>query len=208
MQQILKSITFSVLIHNHAYIALAVGLVLYLVCLFLFFRHKKPVQKFYLAILFLYLSVIASLTFTIMPLDTWHSSAKATAQIIGKIEWIPFVSSANMLKNSIRTGNYGAFIRIIVGNFVVLMPLGVFLPLINPKFRLGRMTVVSILVPVGIEGIQLIGNILMGSAVRYVQVEDVILNGTGCLLAYVVCAGVRSRFRPKTKAKKSTRKAT
>ncbi len=204
MQQMLKSGSFSVLIHNKIGFALVVGLVLYLVSLFLFFRHKRPLQKFYLAILFLYLTVIAFLAITITPPNTWHPSAKATAQIIDKIEWIPFVSSASMLKNSIRTGNYGAFVRIIGGNFVVLMPLGVFLPLINPKLRLGRMTLVAILVPVGIESTQLICNILMGSAVRYVQVEDVILNGVGCLLAYAIFAGLRKRFKPK--AKRSSRR--
>ncbi len=205
MQQILKSGSYSVLIHNPVCIALAAGLVLYLICLFLFFHHKRPLQKFYLAILFLYLTVIAFLAITITPPGTWHPSAKATAQIIDKIEWVPFVSSANMLNHSIRTGNYNAFIRIIGGNFVVLMPLGVFLPLINPKFRLGRMTLVAILVPVGIESTQLICNILMGSAVRYVQVEDVILNGAGCLLAYVIFAGLHKRFKPK--ARKGLRRA-
>lgn len=181
--------------------AMGIGLILYVICLLLFFRRKKPLQKFWLAILFLYLAVVASLTLSINLPGAWHISAKSTALAIKDIQWIPFRSAGNMLRNSILANNYKEFLRIVGGNFIMLMPLGVLIPLINPRFRLGRMTAVAVLVPVGIEGLQLLNNILMGAVFRNVETEDVILNAAGCILAYLIFAGLRRLFQPKHKGR-------
>lgn len=180
---------------------IAAGLIIYLICLILFFRHKKPLQKFFLAILFMYLAVVFNLTISIALPQAWHISAKSTAWAISQIDWVPFESAANILHNSIRIGSFKEFFRVIGGNFVMLMPLGILVPLIHPRIRFGGMFALSILVPVGIEGLQLLNNILSGSATRSVEMEDVILNAAGCLLAYLIFAGVRSLFRPKRKGK-------
>ena len=199
MTKILKTISFSQLSSNPVFVAMAVGLVLYFICLILFFRHKRPLHNFFLALLFMYLSTVWMLTVSIPLPNLWQISAKATARAIAGIEWVPFVSAGNILKNSIRIGNYTEFLRVIGGNFIMLMPLGILVPLINSRFHLGRMIIVAVLVPVGIEGLQLLNNILWGAIFRQVQVEDVILNAAGCLLAYLIFAGVRRLFKPKPK---------
>jgi glycopeptide antibiotics resistance protein len=201
MSKIIKAGSFSSLAVHPVFVAMAVGLVLYFICLILFFRNKRPLQNFYLALLFIYLAVVAMLTVSIPLPGLWRISAKSTAYAISRIEWIPFVSSANILKNSIKIGNFKEFLRVIGGNFIMLMPLGILVPLINPRFRLGHMIAVAILVPVGIEGLQLLNNILLGAASRNVQVEDVIFNAAGCLLAYLIFAGFRRMFKPKRKAR-------
>ncbi|XOQ49233.1 MAG: VanZ like family protein [Eubacteriales bacterium] len=180
------------------------GLIVYLVCLVLFFRRKKPLQKFWLAILFLYLGAVIHLTIPLTLPQSWHIRAKTTAWAISQIQWIPFQSAGNILKNSIRIGSFKEFLRVIGGNFVLLMPLGVLVPLINPRFRLGRMIAVSLLVPIGIEGLQLLHNILAGSVTRSVEMEDVVLNAAGCLTAYLIFAGLRKLFRPKRTTKQRT----
>lgn len=179
---------------------LLAGLIVYILCFILFFRHKKPFQNFWLAILFLYLAVVIDLTIPIT-LPQLHMNAKSTAWAVSQINWIPFQSAGNILKNSIRIGNFKEFFRVIGGNFVLLMPLGVLVPLINPRFRLGRMIAVSLLVPIGIEGLQLLHNILTGSVTRSVEMEDVVLNAAGCLLAYLIFAGLRKLFHPGRTAK-------
>lgn len=176
---------------------MAAGLLVYFVCLPLFFRRKKPMQNFFLAILFMYLAVVFELTISIPLPQHWHINAKATAWAISQIDWIPFESAANILHNSIRIGSFKEFFRVIGGNFIMLMPLGILVPLINPRFRFGRMLALSILVPAGIEGLQLLGNILSGSATRNVEMEDVILNAAGCFFAYLIFAGLRGLFGPK-----------
>jgi glycopeptide antibiotics resistance protein len=201
MSKIIKTASFSSLIVHPVFVAMTAGLILYFICLILFFRHKRPLQNFFMALLFMYLAVVAMITISIPLPSLWHISAKSTKYVVSNIEWIPFVSSANMLKNSIRIGNFKEFLRVIGGNFVLLLPLGILVPLINPHFRLGRMIAVAILVPVGIEGLQLLNNILMGATIRNVQVEDVILNAAGCLIGYLIFAGLRNLFKPKRNAR-------
>lgn len=182
--------------------AVGIGLILYIICYFLFFRRKKPLQKFWLAVLFVYLAVIASLTIPAALPAHWHISAKSTALAIKSIQWIPFRSAGNMLRNSILANNFTEFLRVIGGNFIMLMPLGILVPLINPRFRLGEMITLALLVPVGIEGLQLLGNILVGAVLRSVEMEDVLLNALGCILAYLIFAGLRKLAQPKRKVRR------
>ncbi|MBW7573559.1 VanZ family protein [Caproiciproducens faecalis] len=178
-----------------------IGLILYFICLILFFRHIKPLKNFFLAVLFMYLAVVLSLTVSLPLPQKWHISAKSTAWALSQIDWIPFESAANIFHNSVRIGSFKEFFRVIGGNFILLMPLGVLVPLSNPHFHFGRMLALSLLVPTAIEGLQLLGNILYGSAIRAVETEDILLNAAGCLLAYLIFSGLRGLFRPKRKGK-------
>jgi len=178
------------------------GLIVYVICLIFFFNRRKPLQNFLLLLLFVYIGALASLTMVIPMPSAWHISAKSTQWAIKQIAWVPFESAGNMLHNSIRIGKYNEFLRIVGGNFVMLMPLGILIPLINPRFKLGRMTALSLLVPIGIEGLQFLNNILAGTILRSVEVEDVILNAAGCLLAYLIFAGLRNLLKPKYKGRR------
>lgn len=177
------------------------ALVLYLICLPLFFRHKGIGKNICIALLFLYAGALFSLTIPIVLPKNQHITAASTEWAIHSIEWVPFISAANIFHNAAASGNWKEFFRVIVGNVLVFMPLGVLVPLVNPKFRLGRMLLLAILVPVCIEGLQLAGNILAGSAIRTVEVEDVILNAAGCLIAYFIFAGYRRLHSRKHYAK-------
>jgi glycopeptide antibiotics resistance protein len=181
---------------------MAAGLIVYVICLIFFFNRKKPLQNFLLLVLFVYIGALVSLTMVIPMPNAWHISAKSTQWAIKQIDWVPFESAGNMLHNSIRIGKYKEFLRVVGGNFAMLMPLGILVPFINPRFKLGRMTALSLLVPIGIEGLQLLNNILSGTILRSVEVEDVILNAAGCLLAYLIFAGLRKLFKPKHKGRR------
>jgi Glycopeptide antibiotics resistance protein len=202
MSKTIESISFATFLHIPYLTEEVVALVLYLICLFVFFRKKRASEKFWLAVLFLYLGVVWGMTIPFAPPNLWHVSAKSTALAVRSIRWVPFLSAANILHNALSAGNLKEFFRVIGGNFVLLMPLGVLVPLCNPRFRLGRMFAVAILTPVGIEGLQLLGNILRGSVLRTVETEDVLLNAAGCILAYLIFAGLRRLFQPKKKGKR------
>lgn len=184
--------------------AMVAGLVAYVICLIFFFNRKKPFQNVCLAVLFVYIGALVSLTMVIPTPGYWHISVKSTQWAVNQIDWVPFESAANMLQNSIRIGKYNEFLRVVGGNFVMLMPLGVLIPLINPRYKLGRMTALSVLVPIGIEGLQLLNNILAGTILRSVEIEDVILNAAGCLFAYLIFAGLRKLLMPKHKGRRYT----
>jgi glycopeptide antibiotics resistance protein len=78
-------------------------------------------------------------------------------------------------------GIYHLFDKQVAGNFIMLLPLGIYLPLLNKRLRKvsGFLAVllISFLVSVGIETLQLATNY------RSTDIDDVILNTAG------VCAG-------------------
>jgi glycopeptide antibiotics resistance protein len=91
--------------------------------------------------------------------------------------------------------------RQLFGNCGLLVPLGLLGPLVMPSLRrIRRLAVVSLAVSAGIELVQLVGT-LPHFLRRSVDVDDVILNVAGALLAWLVwatcaaaCARVSSRF--------------
>lgn len=180
---------------------LGIGLAVYLLFYFLCFKKNKKSKNICLAILFLYLAVVASITLSFSPPSLWRVDPKSTSWVIGNINWVPFESARNIFHNAVSANNMKEFFRVVGGNFALLIPLGILVPLINPRFRLGRMAVLSLAVPICIEGIQLLNNILMGAVLRSVEVEDVLLNATGCFFAYLIFAGLRRMFQPRHKAR-------
>lgn len=196
-EMIKKSITGnSPLFLSFPYILIP-AFILYLICLLLFFRRKGIGKNICIALLFLYTGALFSLTVPVVLPQYQHISDASTEWAIHSIEWVPFISASNIFHNAAASGNWKEFVRIIVGNFIALMPLAILVPLINPKFRFGRMLLLAILVPVCIEGLQLVGNILSGTVIRTVEVEDVILNASGCIFAYLIFAGIRKVHSPK-----------
>ena len=89
--------------------------------------------------------------------------------------------------------DYYSFFKLVVGNFVALMPLGILVPLLRKQMRLPSVSLMALLASVALEGMQLLTNIL-GGRVRAVELDDVILNAAGCIVAYLVLAGCRRLF--------------
>lgn len=182
-------------------IAMLCGVILYLICFALSFRRYGVRTNLCLAALFIYAAAVLQLTQTFSPPQTWQFSAASAQRVISSIEWVPFRSSAVLYRNGLSTGNLSAFIRGVGGNFILLTPLGILLPLLDPVFELRRITAAAVLVPIGIETLQFLSNLLSGSAVRNVQTEDVLLNAAGCLLAYALFSAARDLAEPRHPAR-------
>lgn len=167
------------------------GLCVFIVCMVLFFRRFPPKKLLLLALLFVYLGAVFSLTQEIILPDAWKVSADSTWWVLRSIERVPFEVTGNLLHNSQLIGNYEEFTYLIGGNIIMLMPLGVLVPLLNPRIRFFRMLLIAALTALSIEGFQLVGNILLGHPARTVEVDDLIFNTGGCMLAYLVFAAGR-----------------
>jgi glycopeptide antibiotics resistance protein len=83
----------------------------------------------------------------------------------------------------------------------MLMPLGLLVPLIFKRVRFLRMLLTAVIVSVFIETMQLLGNIIYGSPHRDVNIDDVIFNVSGCIIAYIVFAVFRKLFKPVNRRK-------
>lgn len=161
------------------------ALVFLCIWLFRFRRCFSYKRNMWLCLLFLYCGAVAALTLRITLPAGWRVTAENTNYALESVRWIPFESAASIFRNSLALGTMKYFIRIIGGNFVMLLPLGILIPLIWPNVHAGKMVIISVLVPIGIESFQLIDNIL-GGVIRAVEVEDLILNTGGCFLGYLI----------------------
>jgi len=86
----------------------------------------------------------------------------------------------------------------ILGNFVMLLPLGIYLPLLYKKIS-GFIPVllVSLLVAILIEVLQL------ATSFRSVDIDDVLLNTTGAVFGFILYKIVSSLIKPATPVKTS-----
>ena len=88
------------------------------------------------------------------------------------------------------------FVLQIIGNVIMFVPLGFFLPLLSTRNRrFARTATIGLAVSVGIELVQL-AMLLTLNLRRSVDVDDVILNLTGACCGYVMWRGAYALMRP------------
>jgi len=69
----------------------------------------------------------------------------------------------------------------VIGNLVMLLPLGIYIPLLFPKLTgFFKVFIICLLVSISIELMQLI------TSVRSTDIDDVILNTSGAIVGYLV----------------------
>lgn len=94
---------------------------------------------------------------------------------------------------------YDRFDKQIVGNFIMLLPLGIYLPFLYRRFRMFSgffaVTFISLFVSVGIETLQLATNY------RSTDVDDVILNTFGAMTGFIIYQLMRAIFSTGKKEK-------
>ncbi|MBU5420264.1 VanZ family protein [Acetanaerobacterium sp. MSJ-12] len=148
-----------------------------------------------LALLFLWAGVVFSLTIPIAFPSQWHPGANVR-YVLASIQYRPLESSLLIYKNCASIQNYWPFLRLVVGNFFLLAPFGVLLPALWPRrWKLGRVALLAGGISLGIEGSQLLINLLCGSLVRTVEIDDLILNLSGCVACYLLFALCRALWR-------------
>ena len=95
---------------------------------------------------------------------------------------------------------YSTFDKQVVGNFIMLFPLGIYLPLLYKKLRklsgFFAVLLISFFVCVGIELLQLATNY------RSTDVDDIMLNTMGACLGFIVYQLIKVVMTPGTKQKK------
>lgn len=149
-------------------------LVLYAIVMI--FKKVKPVKFFYNLAFGLYISVIIAICF--FPI-------KLSGTIFQEAynNFIPFKSIANTVKDSLSTSSLYGFATL-AGNFVLLMPLGVFFHFCIKEQK--RRLLCVFLTSVAIETIQFIIGLLIGYNYRSVDIDDVILNTVGGIIAVLI----------------------
>lgn len=166
--------------------SLLLGVIFYIISLP--FTVKKGLRKniFYLSI-FLYGSFLFFLTIPIVLQPYPEGLLLKTKWAFSEIIWDPLYSI-----RSIHTAV--ARIKLIGGNFCLLMPISIFQVIGNKKCSWKKILRIVLSTSIGIEFLQFIGNIVIGYAYRTVELLDVILNVSGAMICFAVSEKVKNSF--------------
>lgn len=97
--------------------------------------------------------------------------------------FIPFTAIYTSLTQGYNLGSF----RDIVGNIVLLFPLGFYLPLIKPKLKKFKyLFIIGFFSSLGIESLQLLISNIIGMTYRSFVVDDIILNTIGIVFGYLL----------------------
>ena len=83
--------------------------------------------------------------------------------------------------------DFSIFLRQIIGNIIILVPFGFFMPMIFKKFMtILPMITLGVLTSIGIECIQGIIDVLTQYDNRTIDIDDIILNVLGTLIGFLI----------------------
>ncbi|MDE6751353.1 MAG: VanZ family protein [Eubacterium sp.] len=145
--------------------------------------RKVKFKKFVLNLAFgFYISVIIALCF--FPLITFGGFYVPN-------NFIPFKSTIDSVSSFLRNDAWHDFIPVI-GNFVMLMPLGVFYSIYVKNYKMRFLYV--FLFSVSIEAMQFIVGLIIGCNYRSTDIDDVILNTIGGIIGILLFGFVKKIY--------------
>lgn len=160
---------------------LLAGLGILVILIILFGRKYSLAYRLCFALFGMYLLLVVRLTIFPLPFKevTLH---RPLTEILSQVNLVPF-NFGHLFKN-----NPNVIIHEIVGNILLLMPFGFGLPFLI-RFKPRIFPWLAFGAGLVIEGAQLGFNLLLGGSYRTVDINDVILNALGAMLAYVLFRG-------------------
>ena len=156
---------------------------LYLIVLVVSIRKRFSLQK-HLVVLMLLVYCLGVISVTLFPLPVQKSVLESRRSPDDSNPHHNFVPIVDMVKVA-RGGNFRTFARVIGGNVLLFVPLGVLLPVLNRKFNsLSHILLSGLLGSVAIEGSQLLISLVLGFNYRTFDVDDIILNTLGTVVGF------------------------
>lgn len=97
---------------------------------------------------------------------------------LGTYNIIPFKSTIDMYNEAVNIGYYGYFVRNLIGNVLIFMPIGLIVPVLWEKMNFRKVVLIyGVLLSLIIEALQLPQG-------RGTDVDDIMLNTLGVMLGY------------------------
>jgi glycopeptide antibiotics resistance protein len=181
-------------IHSEAILIIGIPIWLLLKIIVIYYNKRKrkgigiSLKREALLLIF-YAYLLCVMSITLLPI---YIIGEHNANIWLHVNLIPVVGTIKEIAQT--TANNPYMIRIwnrnIVGNAILLLPMGILLPLLWSKFRkVGRVTLFAFLFSLSIETLQLLF-ILLGNIGRTFDVDDILLNTLGGFIGvslYSIC---------------------
>lgn len=143
------------------------------ITLFYIHKHKELslIQKGILLCFTFYLVMVIHYTLLPFPLDPYAFETVRQFGYSGSINLIPFRTSMSMKQAGL--------------NFIMLAPLGLFVPIIFQSLKTKTILIILVLTPLLIEVIQGVGTWLLQGLWKSADINDLMLNATGAVLIYL-----------------------
>jgi len=139
-------------------------------------------KEIFLSVFFLYVVGVVAITVIPLPFTEFRNPTANDFNVT------PIINTARELLATFKPRTRymtGHLLKNILGNLVLLMPLGVFLPIFSIRFySLKRVLSVAFLCSLLIEIIQYVSKFF--GSYRSVDIDDVILNTTGALIGFFI----------------------
>lgn len=167
-----------------SYVLIRLGFLLAILVVYLIFKKTSKTKILFYCSIYIYLSGLICITF--LPLPTDKELIKVLQQTQGNsslINIIPFKSLIDLLFN---LSILEAF-KQILGNILLFIPLGFFLPLVFNKLNdLKKVFIAILFSALSIEIVQLLMSLYFQFPYRYCDIDDFILNSIGGLLGFLI----------------------
>lgn len=183
------------MILGRPYDGIVAGLILFAIMYPFRFKRNSLFRNLCMASLFVYIGSVISLTMIYAPPWDWNISRFSTTYALSNINFVPFRASIEIFNHCAQKGDYSAFIRLVGGNSIMLMPLGILVPLLFPKVKAVRIFILGSMTSLVIEITQLMANITLGRILRTVEIDDFIQNVVGCMLGYIVFVIIKKIYQ-------------
>ncbi len=160
-----------------------VSIPLYLIILVVSAKKKVSSRKHIIIFLF-FVYCLAVISVTLFPLPVQKSVLERRRSPDYPNRKHNFVPIVNLVKAA-GLADFRTVARVMGGNVLLFIPLGVLLPVLNTRFNsLSSILLCGILGSLTIEGSQLLISLMLGFNYRSFDVDDIILNTLGAIIGY------------------------
>lgn len=152
----------------------------YPIIFLLLYKQKISALK-HITVFAIYLYSIFIVSKTLLPLPFDETSKEIFRQYPIYNNYVPFKTIFNIFQD----GNLHNIILQIIGNIILLLPIGFLMPIISKRNNFLNIIFKGLLCSILIESLQGIISLAIGVTYRTIDIDDIILNTIGVFIGYV-----------------------
>ncbi|WP_337970267.1 VanZ family protein [Virgibacillus salexigens] len=159
-------------------------LIIYGIIVFFLNRNKKTsiIQQIINLSFFIYILLVVGNSFLPLPLSEAYIQLSIDQGTEGINKFIPFTDISNIIKY----GSFSVITSQIIGDLILLAPLGFYAPLIWTKFKnIKTILLLGLISSAVVESTQLIISTIIGYTYRSFITDDIILYTIGVLMGFL-----------------------
>lgn len=133
-----------------------------------------------------YIILIIGVTIFPIPIQPEEIAFNTMHDLGVRNNFIPIKTTFDNLISDIQHDMGIAPFKQILGNIIMFIPIGFYIPIINNKKKFKEVVLAGFIFSVGIELTQFIINTIIGYNYRSTDVDDIILNTLGAIIGYIL----------------------